>query len=63
MADKRSFETTLHDIVYSVDTGAGRKVIQVALYILILLIIIMLYTATQFRWLKMRKPWSSVSSD
>ncbi|HEY5621030.1 MAG TPA: hypothetical protein VIR77_00375 [Pontiella sp.] len=52
MADKRSFETTLHDIVYSVDTGAGRKVIQVALYILILLIIIMLYTATQFRGLK-----------
>ncbi|MDF7806597.1 hypothetical protein P4E94_04045 [Pontiellaceae bacterium B12219] len=52
MADNRSFESTLHDIVYSIDTGTGLKIIRVALYILLLLIIIMVYTATQFRGLK-----------
>lgn len=52
MADKRSFESTLHDIVYSIDTGTGLKIIRVGLYVLLLLIIIMVYTATQFRGLK-----------
>jgi hypothetical protein len=47
--DNRSFESTLHDIVYSIDTGTGLKIIRVTLYILFLLIIVMLYTATQFR--------------
>lgn len=50
--DNRSFESTLHDIVYSIDTGTGLKIIRVALYILFLLVIVMLYTATQFRGLK-----------
>jgi hypothetical protein len=50
--DNRSFESTLHDIVYSIDTGTGLKIIRVTLYILFLLIIMMLYTATQFRGLK-----------
>ncbi|MEN7973233.1 MAG: hypothetical protein ABFR47_05315 [Verrucomicrobiota bacterium] len=49
--DNRSFESTLHDIVYSIDTGTGLKVIRVSLYILFLLVIVMLYTATQFRGL------------
>jgi len=49
--DNRSFESTLHDIVYSIDTGTGLKIIRVTLYILFLLIIVMLYTATQFRGL------------
>ena len=52
MADKRSFESTLHDIVYSIDTGTGLKIIRVGLYVLLLLIIVMVYTATQFRGLK-----------
>ncbi|MDF7825140.1 hypothetical protein P4B35_14045 [Pontiellaceae bacterium B12227] len=52
MADNRSFESTLHDIVYSIDTGTGLKIIRVALYILLLLIIVMVFTATQFRGLK-----------
>lgn len=52
MADNRSFESTLHDIVYSIDTGTGLKIIRVTLYILILLVIVMVYTATQFRGLK-----------
>ncbi len=49
--DNRSFESTLHDIVYSIDTGTGLKIIRVTLYVLFLLIIVMLYTATQFRGL------------
>ncbi len=52
MADNRSFESTLHDIVYSIDTGTGLKIIRVALYILLLLVVVMVYTATQFRGLK-----------
>ena len=52
MADNKSFENTLHDIVYSIDTGTGLKIIRVGLYVLILLIIVMIYTATQFRGLK-----------
>ncbi len=49
--DNRSFETSLHDIVYSIDSGTGLKIIRVALYFLFLLVIVMLYTATQFRGL------------
>ena len=52
MADNRSFESTLHDIVYSIDTGTGLKIIRVSLYVLLLLVLIMVYTATQFRGLK-----------
>jgi hypothetical protein len=50
--DNRSFESTLHDVVYSIDAGTGLKIIRVTLYVLLLLIILMLYTATQFRGLK-----------
>jgi len=50
--DNRSFESTLHDIVYSIDTGTGLKIIRVTLYILFILVVVMLYTATQFRGLK-----------
>lgn len=49
--DNRSFESTLHDIVYSIDTGTGLKIIRVTLYVLFLLILVMLYTATQYRGL------------
>ena len=52
MADNRSFESTLHDIVYSIDAGTGLKIIRVTLYILLLLVIVMVFTATQFRGLK-----------
>jgi hypothetical protein len=52
MADNRSFDSTLYDIVYSIDTGTGLKIIRVTLYVLILLVIVMVYTATQFRGLK-----------
>jgi len=49
--DNRSFESTLHDIVYSIDTGTGLKIIRVTLYILVLIMVMMFYTATQFRGL------------
>ncbi len=52
MADNKSFESTLHDIVYSIDTGTGLKIIRVCLYFLVLLVVVMVYTATQFRGLK-----------
>ncbi len=50
--DNRSFESTLHDVVYSIDAGTGLKIIRVTLYVLLLLVVLMLYTATQFRGLK-----------
>ncbi len=52
MADNKSFESTLHDIVYSIDTGTGLKIIRVMLYVIIIFVLLMLYTATQFRGLK-----------
>jgi len=52
MADNRSFESTLHDFVYSIDTGTGLKIIRVSLYVLLVLVVVMVYTATQFRGLK-----------
>ncbi len=51
MADNNSFESTLHDIVYSIDSGTGLKIIRVTLYFLILLVVVMVYTASQFRGL------------
>lgn len=48
----RPFESTIQDIVYNVDVGIGLRLIRLGLYILILLSIIVLYTATQFRGLK-----------
>lgn len=50
--DNRSFESTLHDVVYSIDAGTGLKIIRVTLYVLLMLVVLMLYTATQFRGLK-----------
>ena len=49
--DNRSFESTLHDIVYSIDTGTGLKIIRVTLYAMAVLMVMMFYTATQFRGL------------
>ncbi|MCF7847556.1 MAG: glycosyltransferase family 39 protein [Kiritimatiellales bacterium] len=52
MPQDRSFESSLHDIVYSIDTGTGLKIIRASLYTLFLVVLILLYTATQFRGLK-----------
>jgi len=49
--DSKSFESTLHDVVYSIDTGTGLKIIRTTLYSLTVIVLLMLYTATQFRGL------------
>lgn len=48
----RVFESTIQDIVYNVDVGIGLRLVKSGLYLLTLLSIIVLYTATQFRGLK-----------
>lgn len=52
MSHDKSFESSLHDVVYSIDTGTGLKIIRIALYTLFLVILMLVYTATQFRGLK-----------
>jgi hypothetical protein len=48
----RPFESKIQDIVYNVDVGIGLRLIKFGLYLLMLLSIMVLYTATQFRGLK-----------
>ena len=48
----RPFESKIQDIVYNVDVGIGLRLIKLGLYLLFLLSIMVLYTATQFRGLK-----------
>ena len=48
----RPFESKIQDIVYNVDVGIGLRLIKLGLYLLMLLSIVVLYTATQFRGLK-----------
>jgi hypothetical protein len=47
----QDFDSTLHDIVYSIDAGTGLKIIRILLYVLVLFIVLTFYTATQFRGL------------
>ena len=48
MANKKLFDSSLQDVVYSIDVGAGLKILRIGLYILLLLVIVLIYTATQF---------------
>lgn len=48
----RPFESKIQDIVYNVDVGIGLRLVKLGLYLLTLLSIMVLYTATQFRGLK-----------
>ncbi len=48
----RPFESKIQDIVYNVDVGIGLRLIKLGLYLLFLLSIVVLYTATQFRGLR-----------
>ena len=43
------FESTLQDLVYSLDAGAGLKFLRVLLFCFITLIVIVIFTGTQFR--------------
>ena len=48
----RPFESKIQDIVYNVDVGIGLRLIKIGLYLLFILGIMVLYTATQFRGLR-----------
>ena len=36
MADKKLFDSSLQDVVYSIDVGAGLKIMRIGLYALLL---------------------------
>ena len=46
---RQPFETTLQDLVYSVDAGAGLQIIRVTLFCLFILSLVIVLTARQFR--------------
>jgi hypothetical protein len=46
---QQPFESTLQDLVYSVDTGLGLKIIRTTLFCLFIVGLIILFTARQFR--------------
>ncbi len=48
----KPFESRIQDIVYNVDVGIGLRLIKIGLYLLFILGVMVLYTATQFRGLK-----------
>lgn len=48
----KPFESRIQDLVYNVDVGIGLKLIKHGLYILGVLVIMLLYTVTQFKGLK-----------
>jgi hypothetical protein len=48
---KQTFETTLHDVIYSVDSGTGLKILRTTIVVMLVLILLFIYTATQFRGL------------
>lgn len=47
--NQQPFESTLQDLVYSVDAGLGLKIIRTALFCLVILILMVVFTARQFR--------------
>ncbi len=46
---KQPFESTLQDLVYSVDAGAGLKIIRTTLFSFFVIGVILIFTARQFR--------------
>ena len=49
---RKPFESSIQDLVYNMDVGIGLRLIKLGLYLLFVLIVMLLYTATQFRGLK-----------
>jgi hypothetical protein len=47
--DQQPFESTLQDLVYSVDAGLGLKIIRTTLFCLFVLLLVVIFTARQFR--------------
>ncbi|WP_448577116.1 ArnT family glycosyltransferase [Thermosphaera sp.] len=48
---RRPFESRIQDLVYNLDVGVGLRIVQVGLALLTVLLILLLFTATQFRGL------------
>lgn len=48
----KPFESSIQNLVYNVDVGIGLRLIKSGLYILIVFIVMLVYTATQFRGLR-----------
>ena len=48
----KPFESRIQDLVYNVDVGIGLRLIKFGLYILFLLIVMVVYSASEFRGLK-----------
>ena len=46
---QQPFEATLQDLVYSEDTGLGQKIIRTTLFCLFIFVLIIIFTARQFR--------------
>lgn len=47
--NQQPFESTLQDLVYSVDAGLGLKIIRTTLFCLMVVILMVVFTARQFR--------------
>ena len=48
----KPFESWVQDLVYNVDVGVGLRLIKLALYVLLVVVIMLVYTATQFTWFR-----------
>jgi len=48
---RRPFESRIQDLVYNLDVGVGLRIVQAGLALLTVLLILLLFTATQFRGL------------
>lgn len=52
----KPFQSRIQDLVYNVDVGPGHQAVKVALYVLMVLMVMLFYTATQFRGLREQDP-------
>ncbi len=48
----KPFESAVQDLVYNMDVGVGLRLIKVGLYLIALLLLMLIYTATQFHGLR-----------
>jgi len=48
----KPFESKIQDLVYNVDVGIGLRLIKTGLYCLLILFVMVIYTATQFKGLR-----------
>ncbi len=48
----KPFESKIQDLVYNLEVGIGARLIKTGLYLLFVLFVMLMYTATQFRGLK-----------